>query len=165
MGFSDPVSRPLAEVMGVDMMRIEYLADRKEFIPELARLHFQEWGYLRPEQTLEARIESLRACCGHRRIPTVMVATIGLVENLIFQIAEYKNHGFEVLGITGINRSPGCGVDTTSDHNKEIRGRSLFIGSLNKALHDQKFSIKTIGIKASEIDTALNSVKGLIESY
>jgi hypothetical protein len=58
------------------MMRIEYLADRADFIPELARLHFQEWGYLRPEQTLEARTKSLRARCGHRYIPTVMVATI-----------------------------------------------------------------------------------------
>ena len=45
--------------LGANMMRIEYLADRLEFIPELARLHFQEWGYLRPEQTLEARTESL----------------------------------------------------------------------------------------------------------
>jgi N-acetylglutamate synthase-like GNAT family acetyltransferase len=58
------------------MMRIEYLADRADFIPELARLHFQEWGYLRPEQTLEARTKSLRARCGHRCIPQVVVATI-----------------------------------------------------------------------------------------
>jgi predicted N-acetyltransferase YhbS len=55
---------------------MEYLADRAEFIPELARLHFQEWGYLRPEQTLDARTESLRASCGHKGIPTVVVATI-----------------------------------------------------------------------------------------
>jgi predicted N-acetyltransferase YhbS len=59
------------------MMRIEYLADRAEFIPELAALHFRAWGHLRPGQTLEARIERLRARCGHRQIPTVLVATMG----------------------------------------------------------------------------------------
>jgi GNAT superfamily N-acetyltransferase len=59
------------------MMRIEYLADRVEFIPELANLHFQQWGYLKPEQTLEARIEILRTRCGRRCIPTVLVATNG----------------------------------------------------------------------------------------
>ena len=86
-----------------------------------------------------------------------------MVKNLIFQITEYKKHGFEILGIIGINRSPSCGVDTTSDHNKETRGSGLFIESLNKALQNQQFSIKIIGIKASEIDIALSSVKGLIE--
>jgi GNAT superfamily N-acetyltransferase len=59
------------------MMRIEYLADRAEFIPELAGLHFHEWGHLRPGQTLGARIDRLRVRCGHRQIPTVLVATGG----------------------------------------------------------------------------------------
>ncbi len=87
-----------------------------------------------------------------------------LVKNLVFQISEYNNHGFEILGIIGINRSPSCGVDTTSDHSKEISGRGIFIGLLNKALQNQGLSIKIIGIKASEIGMALSSVKGLIES-
>lgn len=87
-----------------------------------------------------------------------------LVKNIIFQITEYKYHGFEILGIIGINRSPSCGVDTTSDHNEEISGRGIFIETLKKALQDQKLSIRIIGIKASEIETALSSVKELIES-
>jgi predicted secreted protein len=88
-----------------------------------------------------------------------------LVRNLVFQITEYKNHGFDILGIIGINRSPSCGVDTTSDHNKEISGRGIFIGLMNEALQNKGLFIKIIGINASEIDMALSSVKGLIESH
>jgi N-acetylglutamate synthase-like GNAT family acetyltransferase len=58
-------------------MDIEYLKDREEFIPEIARLHHEEWGYLHPRQILEDRIERLRTHCGHRQIPTVLIATKG----------------------------------------------------------------------------------------
>jgi predicted N-acetyltransferase YhbS len=55
-------------------MRIEYLADRAEFVPQLACLHFAEWGYLRPDETLEGRTDRLRACLGRNSIPTVVIA-------------------------------------------------------------------------------------------
>ncbi len=59
------------------MMRIEYLIDRKELIPELARLSLTEWFYLRPMVTLESQIEILQNHCGHRQIPTILVASSG----------------------------------------------------------------------------------------
>jgi GNAT superfamily N-acetyltransferase len=55
-------------------VQIEYLADHPEFIPVLAGWHHQEWAYLRPGDTLEARTERLRAECGRGEIPTVFVA-------------------------------------------------------------------------------------------
>jgi GNAT superfamily N-acetyltransferase len=55
-------------------MRLEYLADHPPLVPELARLHFEEWGHLRPEETLEARTSRLRGYCGRASIPTVVVA-------------------------------------------------------------------------------------------
>ena len=33
-------------------MRIENLANRDDLIEEVGRLHHEEWGHLRPEQTL-----------------------------------------------------------------------------------------------------------------
>ncbi|MGD9367728.1 MAG: GNAT family N-acetyltransferase [Desulfobacteraceae bacterium] len=59
------------------MVRIEYLIDREELIQELARLSIQEWFYLNPMITLEAQIIILRDHCGHRQIPTILVATTG----------------------------------------------------------------------------------------
>jgi GNAT superfamily N-acetyltransferase len=55
-------------------MHITYLADHPHLIPQLAVLHFDEWAYLRPGETLEERIVRLTATCGRNAIPSVFVA-------------------------------------------------------------------------------------------
>jgi GNAT superfamily N-acetyltransferase len=55
-------------------MQIEYLANHPDLVPELALLHFGQWGYLRPSQTLEERTARLRSACGQGGVPTVFVA-------------------------------------------------------------------------------------------
>jgi N-acetylglutamate synthase-like GNAT family acetyltransferase len=56
------------------LMQIGYLADHQEFIPTVAHWHHHEWAYLRPGDSVEARMVRLRECCGHREIPTVVIA-------------------------------------------------------------------------------------------
>lgn len=73
-----------------------------------------------------------------------------LVDYVILQIKEYIKNDFHVMGIIGSNRSPSCGVETTSDNNKEIEGQGVFIEKLREALNKEKISIKFIGIKANE---------------
>jgi len=58
-------------------MDIAYLADHDEFVAELAQWHHEEWAYLRPGDTIEARTRRLRAACGRRQIPAVFVAFAG----------------------------------------------------------------------------------------
>lgn len=58
-------------------MRIDYLADHQEFIPTLARWHYDEWAYLRPGDSVGARATRLRADCGRGEIPTTFVAFSG----------------------------------------------------------------------------------------
>ena len=58
-------------------MQIEYLADRKELLPELAELHFAEWGQFRPGQSVKDRIDGLERCSGKAKIPSTVVATDG----------------------------------------------------------------------------------------
>jgi GNAT superfamily N-acetyltransferase len=55
-------------------VQIGYLADYQDFVPTLARWHHQEWGYLWPGDSVEARIARLRERCGHREIPTVVIS-------------------------------------------------------------------------------------------
>jgi GNAT superfamily N-acetyltransferase len=55
-------------------MQIEYLADHPLLVPPLARLHFEQWGYLRPDETLEGRTSRLEGCCGRGGVPSVVVA-------------------------------------------------------------------------------------------
>jgi GNAT superfamily N-acetyltransferase len=55
-------------------MEFVYLADHRHLLPELAQLHFSEWSYLRPTESLDERTARLAKCCGRREIPTVVVA-------------------------------------------------------------------------------------------
>jgi GNAT superfamily N-acetyltransferase len=56
---------------------IEYLADRRELIPTLARWLHEEWGHLRPGETADDRAARIERACGYRQVPTVFVALIG----------------------------------------------------------------------------------------
>jgi GNAT superfamily N-acetyltransferase len=55
-------------------MQIEYLANYPAYISELARLHFQEWTYLCPGESLDERTARLSGSCGRNAIPSVVVA-------------------------------------------------------------------------------------------
>lgn len=73
-----------------------------------------------------------------------------LVDHVMQQIMEYHKHGFEIIGIIGANRSPSCGVETTSDYDKEIIGTGIFIEELSKHIKREHLEISMIGIKASD---------------
>ncbi len=79
----------------------------------------------------------------HRRL-------MSLVDYVMLQIEEYSRYGFEILGIIGANRSPNCGVETTSDHNEEINGRGVFMEELGKRLEEKKLHVPMIGIKGTD---------------
>jgi GNAT superfamily N-acetyltransferase len=75
------VHRPRPRFIGdgkrKDTVRIDYLADHEKFVSPLVQWHHQEWSYLRPGDTIDARTARLRAACGHCGIPTVFVAFTG----------------------------------------------------------------------------------------
>ena len=86
--------------------------------------------------------------------PSVSAQLSVLTEFVMRQIFEYHKHGFEVIGIVGINRSPCCGVNTTSDDNRELEGQGVFITKLKAALTDINLEIPVIGVKA-DADAAM----------
>lgn len=58
-------------------MKIEYLADHPEYIPELAALHFAEWSFLNPGESLDDKKAYLKSLCGRNGVPTFVIATDG----------------------------------------------------------------------------------------
>ena len=84
-----------------------------------------------------------------------------LTAQVIRQIREYRKHGFTVLGIVGVDRSPCCGVNTTSDLDRELPGRGVFIAALQTALEEAELTVPVIGIKPSAPD-ALAAVQALL---
>ena len=55
-------------------MEIVPLADRKEFIWELAELHQLEWRHLDPSLTLEKRADEISKAAGRNGIPSIFIA-------------------------------------------------------------------------------------------
>lgn len=84
-----------------------------------------------------------------------------LVDHVINQILEYNKYGFEVVGIVGANRSPNCGIDTTSDHNEEIEGMGVFMSELNRRLEKEKIHIPMVGLKGS--DNIVSKLKRILK--
>jgi GNAT superfamily N-acetyltransferase len=74
-------------------VKIEYLADRREFIPVLAGWLQAEWGDLRPGETRADRARRIESVCGHFQIPTVFVA---VEEDHLLGSASLVEHDMEI---------------------------------------------------------------------
>lgn len=73
-----------------------------------------------------------------------------LADYAVYQILEYVKYQFEVVGIIGANRSPSCGVDTTSNNNSEVEGRGLFMEKIFYRLSEKNIFIPMIGLKGTD---------------
>ncbi len=103
----------------------------------------------------------IRACLGR---DAVKLRIQQMVQDLVYQILEYKKYGFQPMGIIGVNRSPSCGVDTTSENNMEIKGKGVFMEALTAALKNNQIAIRVMGIKFSEIPEAVRAVNSLLNN-
>jgi len=84
-------------------------------------------------------------------------------EEVAAHIQEYESYGFKVLGVIGINRSPSCGVETTSKDGREVEGQGVFFDVIAKALRNREQPIRMIGVKTSQVEDSVQKVKQLIE--
>jgi len=96
----------------------------------------------------------------NKKTPKEKLNTI--VQNLAYQIEEYLKYNFQIVGIIGIDRSPNCGVNTTSRDNMEVEGTGVFISLLQKELKKRKIVIPFTGIKALETKKSISSIKKML---
>lgn len=85
-----------------------------------------------------------------------------IVDDLIFQIQEYKKNGFTIEGIVGMNGSPSCGVELTWADDEEKKGPGAFIRILKEELEKNGLDIPMKGIKAYEPEEAVAVVRSLL---
>ena len=83
-------------------------------------------------------------------------------EEIAHQIQEYDRYGFQILGVIGVNRSPSCGVETTSKLGKEESGKGVFMKIILETLTKYGIKIPMIGIKTSEPETAMEQIKQFV---
>jgi predicted N-acetyltransferase YhbS len=121
-------------------MQIEYLADRREFIPTLARWHHEEWAYVRSGDTVEARIVRLQGCCGRGCIPLTVIAVSG---NELLGSASLIEHDME----SRLELTPWlASVFVALQHRRKGIGAALVRRILDEAaaLHVSRFYLYTV---------------------
>jgi len=85
-----------------------------------------------------------------------------LAEEVVKQLEEYRSYDFEIVGIVGINRSPSCGVETTSMGGREVNGKGVFMEILGKELGRSNIEMRMIGVKTDGTEDSLESVSNLL---
>ena len=99
----------------------------ENLMPEyLERLLFDDIPYLKEAQREH---DAFADCLRQQGVEVVYLADL-----VAEQVQEYHKHGFQVLGIVGANRSPNCGVETTSDFDREVEGRGAFMEAIAQRL-------------------------------
>jgi predicted secreted protein len=86
-------------------------------------------------------------------------------EELVIHIQEYRKYGFQVLGVIGVDRSPSCGIETTSKHGAEEQGKGVFMEILSETLAKQGITIRMIGTKTSEKETSLEKIRQFVHQW
>ena len=87
-----------------------------------------------------------------------------LLEDIFFQVEQYRKHGFETVGIICSNGSPTCGVETTWADDKKISGPGVLIQLLQEGLKQRGMHVRATGIKAYDPDRALTIVTEFLDS-
>jgi predicted secreted protein len=84
-------------------------------------------------------------------------------DDVALQLDDYRRHGFELLGLIGIDRSPSCGVETTSRHAREVAGQGVFVAVIEERLRARGIALRMTGVKTSKVAESLAKVSGLLE--
>jgi predicted secreted protein len=99
---------------------------------------------------------------GRMAEPAAQALCNEIANNLVYQIGEYRKHGFEIVGLVGINGSPTCGVETTWRDDQDQAGPGALIQALIRELERKGYSLPMRGIKAYEPRNALAAVMELL---
>ena len=86
-------------------------------------------------------------------------------EEIVMQIQEYRKHGFQVLGLIGVDRSPSCGIETTSKNGKEEHGKGVFMEVLSETLSKKGVTLRMIGTKTSEKEQSIEKIRQFVQAF
>lgn len=83
-------------------------------------------------------------------------------QDVAAQVREYRAFGFEVLGLVGVNRSPSCGVETTTRDNREVAGTGVFVEVLAQVLAETGQPVRMLGAKTSRAQESVERLREFI---
>jgi predicted secreted protein len=127
--------------------------------PELLFLGLDRQAEKGKESTIESEDDRVGVLM-NKTVPKVLCGKISY--DLIYQIKQYQQNGFTVVGMLGINGSPTCGVETTWSEGKETEGSGIFIKIFKEEIADQSVKIPIRGIKAQDPQSTLEKLNELL---
>ncbi len=129
--------------------------------PELLCLGLDRQADLSAARTVESEDDRVAL---RMREPDVRARCAGIARDLSALVEEYRKHGFDVVGVIGINGSPTCGVEISWANGAEIPGPGVLIEELRRTLKDSGVALRMRGVKAYEPRQALTVAKELVGS-
>jgi predicted secreted protein len=84
-------------------------------------------------------------------------------KEIVTQIEEYKKYDFKIVGIIGVNRSPSCGIETTTINGEETKGRGIFMRIIEEEFGKRGLKIRMIGSKTCKEKESVKMIKKFIE--
>jgi len=127
--------------------------------PEMFRLGLDRQVALSTDPTIESEDTRIAKIMIDKKSQEICER---MAEDVLYQIEEYINNDFEVIGLIGINGSPTCGIETTWADFKEFKGYGAFIKALDSKLSMSGIKLKMTGIKAHDPISAVEAVNILI---
>ena len=85
-----------------------------------------------------------------------------IARDIAQQIADYRQHGFEVVGVLGINGSPSCGIEVTWRDDAEQDGYGDLIAELARQLDSAATRLPMRGIRSSNVPDAVETIRALL---
>lgn len=86
-----------------------------------------------------------------------------IARDLTNQVVQYRQNGFTVVGVLGINGSPTCGVETSWQFGIEKAGPGVLIQSLSIECHKRNLTLSMRGIKAKDPESAVEVLQALLQ--
>ena len=83
-------------------------------------------------------------------------------DEIVMQVQEYRKYGFQVFGVIGVDRSPSCGIETTSKDGEEKPGQGVFMEILAETFSKNGITVRMIGTKTSEKEQSIEKVRQFI---
>ncbi|MBW1817467.1 MAG: DUF523 domain-containing protein [Deltaproteobacteria bacterium] len=84
-----------------------------------------------------------------------------MAQSIVYQIEEYRKHGFQVLGMLGIETSPSCGFGWTYYQGAK-KGNGAFIEVLLAAFQEAGLDIPIVGINDLKPEQNLVRIQELV---
>jgi len=129
--------------------------------PELLCLGLDRQAQAGRPSTIESEDSRVAIRMSEEQAQTMCFKMAG---DLAYQVEEYRENGFAVLGVIGINGSPTCGVEQTWADNQEVQSNGVFIEILDEECQKRGIGLPMRGIRAYEPQQVIATVVKLLEN-